>query len=87
MADSLENLQKIGEDLKRQRDELMLKLHLAKAEARDEWNNLETQWEEAKTKLETIREEAGKTTESVSAGLGNVLDELKKGYDRIRKEL
>ena len=87
MADSLENLQKIGEDLKRQRDELMLKLHLAKADARDEWNNLETQWEEAKTKLETIREEAGKTTESVSAGLGNVLDELKRGYERIRKEL
>ena len=87
MSDSMESLQKLGEDLKRQRDELMLKLHLAKAEARDEWNKLETQWEEAKTKLETIREEAEKTTESVSTGLGTVLDELKKGYERIRKEL
>ncbi len=87
MADSMESLQKIAEDLKRQRDELMLKLHLAKAEARDEWAKLEAQWEDVKTKMDTVRQEAEKTTESVSTGLGLVLDELKQGYERIRKGL
>ncbi len=87
MADSMESLQKIAEDLKRQRDELMLKLHLAKADARDEWAKLEAQWEDVKTKMDTVRQEAGKTTESVSTGLGLVLDELKQGYERIRKGL
>ena len=87
MANSMESLQKIAEDLKRQRDELLLKLHLAKADARDEWAKLEAQWEDVKTKMDTVRQEAGKTTESVSTGLGLVLDELKQGYERIRKGL
>ena len=87
MGHSLEHLRKIADDLKRQRDELQVKLHLAKEDARDEWAKLETRWEEAKTKMNAVREEAGHTTESVSAGLGLVLDELKKGYDRIRKTL
>jgi hypothetical protein len=87
MSQPLEHLQKIADDLKRQRDELQVKLHLAKADARDEWAKLETRWEEAKTKMAAVREEATHTTESVSTGLSLVLDELKKGYDRIRRTL
>ncbi|MCA9499885.1 MAG: hypothetical protein MRJ67_06280 [Nitrospirales bacterium] len=87
MAHSLDQLQKIADDLKRQRDELQVKLHLAKADARDEWAKLEAQWEEVKTKMEAVRKEASHTTDSVSTGLGLVLDELKKGYDSIRKTL
>jgi len=56
MANSLEHLQKIADDLKRQRDELQVKLHLAKADARDEWAKLETRWEEVKGKMETVRQ-------------------------------
>ncbi len=87
MAHSLEQLQKIADDLKRQRDELHVKLHLTKADARDEWAKFETRWEDAKTKMEAVRKEASHTTGSVSSGLGLVLDELKKGYDNIRKTL
>lgn len=87
MAQSLDQLQKIADELKRQRDQLQVKLHLAKADARDEWAKLETRWEEAKTKMEAVRQEATHTTESVSTGLSLVLDELKKGYDNIRKTL
>ena len=87
MSQSLEHLQKITDDLKRQRDELQVKLHLAKADARDEWAKLETRWEEVKTKMDTVRQEASQTTESVASGLSLVLDELKKGNDNIRKTL
>jgi len=87
MAGSMEDMKKIFDNLKTQRDELNVKFHLAKAEARDEWANLETKWEEVKTKLTAASEEVEKTTESVSTGLGLALDELKKGYERIRKEL
>ena len=55
MPGTLENLQKLCEDLKRQRDELQVRLHVAKAEARDEWARLEIRWEEAKTKDYIIR--------------------------------
>ncbi|MBK9308608.1 MAG: hypothetical protein IPM58_16340 [Nitrospira sp.] len=73
--------------LKQQRDELQVQLHLAKADAKDEWARLETQWDEVKPKLEAAREEVGKTAESVGAALGMAIEELKKGYERLRSRL
>jgi hypothetical protein len=87
MADAKEQMAKAVEHLKQQRDELQLKLHLAKADAKDEWASLENQWEEIKPKLEAAREEAGKTAESVGTALGLAVDELKKGYERLKGRL
>jgi seryl-tRNA synthetase len=87
MADAKEQMTKAVEHLKQQRDELQLKLHLAKADAKDEWARLENQWEEIKPKLEAAREEAGNTAESVSTALGLAIDELKKGYERLKGRL
>ncbi len=87
MSDLKEQLTKTLEQLKQLRDELQVKLHLAKADAKDEWTRLETQWQEVKPKVEAAREEAGKTAESVGAALGQAIDELKKGYDRLRSRL
>ena len=87
MEDAKEQMAKAVEHLKQQRDELQLKLHLAKADAKDEWASLENQWEEIKPKLEAAREEAGKTAESVGTALGLALDELKKGYERLKGRL
>ncbi len=87
MADVTEQMTKAVEHLKQQRDELQLKLHLAKADAKDEWARLENQWEEIKPKLDAAREEVGKTAESVGAALGLAIDELKKGYERLKGRL
>jgi hypothetical protein len=37
--------------------------------------------------MNIVRQETSKTTETVSLGLSLVLNELKNGYDRIRKSL
>ena len=58
-----------------------------RADAKDEWARLENQWEEIKPKLEAAREEVGRTAESVGAALGLAIDELKKGYERLRSRL
>lgn len=87
MADVKEQMTKALEQLKQLRDELQVKLHLAKADAKDEWSRLENQWQEVKPKLEATREEAGRTAESVGAALGLAIDELKKGYERLRNRL
>ncbi len=87
MADVKEQMTKALEQIKQQRDELQVKLHLAKADAKDEWARMEKQWEEIRPKLEAAREEAGKTAESVGAALGLAIDELKKGYERLRSRL
>jgi predicted nucleic acid-binding Zn-ribbon protein len=78
---------KAVDHLKQQRDELQVKLHLAKADAKDEWVRLEHQWQEIRPKLEAAREEAGKTADSVGAALGLALEELKKGYERLKSRL
>lgn len=87
MADTKGQIIKAAEHLKQQRDELRVKLHLAKAEAKDEWARLEKQWEEMRPKLEAAKEEAGKTAESVGTALGLAVEELKKGYERLRNRL
>jgi chromosome segregation ATPase len=87
MTDAKEQLARAAEHLKQQRDELRLKLHLAKADAKDEWAKLERQWEELKPKLEAARQEAGKTAGSVGSALSVAVEELKKGYERMRKLL
>ncbi len=64
MEDVKEQMTKVLEHFKQQRDELHVQLHLANADAKDEWARLENQWEETKSKLEAAREEVDKTTES-----------------------
>lgn len=87
MLDVKEQMMKALEHVKQQRDELQLKLHLGKAEAKDEWARLEAQWEDIMGKLDAARDEVGKTAGSVGAALGTAIDELKKGYERLRSRL
>ncbi|HEV7735476.1 MAG TPA: hypothetical protein VGR62_25100 [Candidatus Binatia bacterium] len=82
---SKETLDKLMDDLRRQRDELKLKVHLAKADARDEWVGLEKQWEHLRAKLAGAGSEASDVAENVGAALGSVAEELRRGYDRIRR--
>ena len=87
MGYTMNDLKKTMDELTRQRDELNLKIHLAKAEVRDEWNKLETKWEEVKGKMATVSEVAGETTESITAAARLFADEIKKGYERIKNAL
>ena len=74
-------------DLQRQREELNLQMHLAKAEAKDEWQALEKKWRDMKPKLDAAGSEAMKSGENVLAGLQLTLEELRKGYERVRNQL
>ena len=87
MGYTRDDLKKMVDDLTRQRDEINLKLHLAKAEVRDEWDKLEPKWEEVKGKMGTVSEAASQTTESVTTAAGILVDEIKEGYERIKKAL
>jgi uncharacterized coiled-coil DUF342 family protein len=87
MGYTKDDLKKTVDALTRQRDELNVKMHLAKAEVKDEWDKLETKWEEVQGKIATVREEAEKTTETVTTATGLLADEIKKGYERIKNAL
>jgi archaellum component FlaC len=69
------------------RDEIKLKAHLGKAEAKDELNKLDRKWESLLEQYKPVADEAGKAAENAGAALGLAADEIKAGYERIRKLL
>ena len=75
----------IFNNLKQARDELKVQIHLGKAEAKDEWNNLEKKWEDLKAQSEKIAVAAEDTAKDVGSAMDLAADELKKGYERIKK--
>ncbi len=78
----MSDYQKILDDLKTRRDELALQIHLGTREAQDEFARLESEWEAfaAKAKLE-------ETAEGLGEALSTVGEELKKGFERLKKAL
>lgn len=73
------------EALKRQRDELALKIHLGKADARDEWERLEKKLAELNETSKPFQGVIGDTARGVGSALELAADEIKQGYDRLRK--
>ncbi len=68
------------------RDEINVKAHLGKAEAKEALDELEKKWISLQSQYKSVADEAGKTAQNTRAALGLVADELKKGYERIRKK-
>lgn len=71
--------------LQQQRDELVLKMHLAKAEAKDEWVAAEKQWELFKAKTSELTKESGEGLKEVGTAFTLVGEELSRTYDRLKK--
>lgn len=81
--------QEVLQDLERQRDELKVRLHLARAEARDEWDRLKLD-----EKLATLRQradaagvEARGAMQDIGAAAEKLADEVREGLARVRKTL
>lgn len=87
MTDKRYDLDVIVEDLKRARDEVRVQMHLAKADARNEYERLEHEWEHVRAKLGLIGKEAGKAAVEVGAALRLAVDELRQGYEHVRQLL
>lgn len=87
MTDVKRELQTLSDELRQSRDELRLKMALAKAEIRDEWDELEKQWHDFSRKLKSAGHEAAESSDDVGIALAAVGKELQKGYQRVRKAL
>ena len=87
MANAREEIEKLMKQLEQQRDELRVKMSLAKLEGREEWEKLEKQWEQLRAKAPQIRENIGATAGGVGAAFKKAADEIRDGYARLRKLL
>ncbi len=94
MNDFKENLEDFNEDfeelvekLKQERDELAVKLHLAKMEASEEWQELEQKWSHLEGKVRQMGDAAADSTEDVRAAAGLLGQEIKALMKRIAGQL
>ena len=82
-----DKLDELVETLKQRRDELSVQLHLGKAEAKDLWKETEDQWRHLRGQLETIDDDTGDVAKDVGAAAMLMAEEIKQGYERLRKLL
>jgi hypothetical protein len=81
------DVEKLVQKVQQQRDELVLKMHLAKAEAKEEWANAEKKWEHLKAKTPGLARESGDSLKDLGAAVKLVGDEILHSYERIKKIL
>ena len=87
MSNFHDDMKVIGEELKEQRDVLALKVHLATADVKDEWEEMEKKWENFEARSEQIKEELDDAAYEVKEDLKELGSDLKDGYKRIRQLL
>ena len=85
MTDWRAKWQKTLTDLERERDELRLKIHLAKAEGRDELDKLDQKLADLRLRAHAASSEAKGAMGDVGSAAKNLVDEIRAGFDRVRK--
>jgi chromosome segregation ATPase len=78
-----EDLEKTIEKLRRQRDELKVKIHLAKADAKEEWAAAEKKYAQLKTKTESLAATGGEIAKELGETIKEVSEDIMNGYERI----
>jgi predicted nuclease with TOPRIM domain len=74
-------------DLKQQRDELRVRIHLGSAELKDEMSKLDDKLAQLSQRFEPVKDAVEDTAEDVWESLKLVGGEIKEGFKRIRKSL
>ncbi len=80
-------LQETISTLKQQRDELALKIHLGGAELKDEWDVLDGKLSKLTHEFEPLKHAVAESGEGLWESMKLVGEEIKSGFDRIRKSL
>ncbi|MCA9102648.1 MAG: hypothetical protein R3C10_21570 [Pirellulales bacterium] len=87
MSETRKQLDELISSLKQQRDEIAVKAHLSKQEARDEWDRLTARLDDVLREYEPAKQAAESTAENVWVALKLAAAELKAGFERVRKSL
>ena len=77
-----EELEKLANSIKKERDEIKLQIHLASMEANDLWKQSEVKWGSFKPLLDKISE---KTFDLTKNEFGDLADDIQSMYKKIKK--
>ncbi len=76
---------KVVTDLEQERDELKLRIHLAKAEGRDELQKLDAKLAELRFRADSAGTEAREAMDDIGEAAKKLAAEVREGFDRVRK--
>ena len=82
-----EKLENLWQELKTERDELRVQMHLAKAELRDEWEELEERYAVAQKKFDELKKGTGEIASETKTTLSIIVDEISAAYQRVKLRL
>ena len=85
MSEIREKLDEELEAVRRTRDELKLKMHLAKADARDRWEELERKLREVERMLKQRAQSAQAPTHELAEAARKLLGVVRDGYHDLRR--
>lgn len=74
-------------DLERERDELRLKVHLAKADGRDQLAKAERKLEQLRARAEVVKSTAKGSAGDVEQAAKVLASEIKEGFAKVRRQL
>ncbi|NNE01161.1 MAG: hypothetical protein HKN47_27925 [Pirellulaceae bacterium] len=74
-------------ELKQERDELKLKVHLGKMELQEEWQALADKLDALNHRFDPLKDAVEETSEDVWDSLKLVGGEIRDGFQRIRQSL
>jgi len=84
MSDLQDRINDEFEKLRTLRDELRVKIHLGKAEARDKWQELEGDWQHVEGKIKVLGDETKESAREVGEATEVLVGELRDAYRRLR---
>jgi len=87
MADLGKRIDEEVADLRRLRDELRVQMHLAKAEAKDLWEDMEQRFSDIEGKAKQVARRAEEPLEDIGEAAKLLAEEIRNGYRRIREML
>jgi chromosome segregation ATPase len=87
MTDEQSQLEESISRLKQQREELAVQINFGKVVAQEEWERLNVRLDELAKEYEPLKDAVEQSAGNVFDSLKLVADEVKEGFDRIRKTL
>ena len=87
MPETGKKLDDLVSTVKKERDELKLQIHLASMDAKDEYERLSGKCDQLAEEYQPVTDAVGKTADNLMSALGMVADELKFGFQRVRKAI
>lgn len=85
MSEQNNSFDDIVNELKKERDELRVKLNLAKMDASDEWEKVEHQLEKLELKAKEIGSATADATGEIAAAAKLLAEEVRDGFKNIAK--